>query len=111
MASLVVLGAIYLEDKDSSQGMKNSVAMQSTKLEEKSSRMEAVQKKQAALAIFQGLRIFAAPTKFRKAANFRSPYENCLPCESFLPLFTCLAAFSFLTFLSLFDCLPDLPPL
>ena len=63
MASLAVLGAIYLVNRDSSQGMKNPVAMQSTKPEEKSSRTEAVQKKQAALAILH--------EKFRKATDFR----------------------------------------
>ena len=63
MASLTILGAIYLEDMDSSQGMKNPVAMQRTKPEEKSSRMEVVQKKQATLAISQGLRNFTTPAK------------------------------------------------
>ena len=35
MASLVVLGDIYLEDKDSSQGIKNPVAVQSTQARRK----------------------------------------------------------------------------
>ena len=64
MASLVILGAIYLEDRDSSQGMKNSVAMQSTKPKEKSSRMEVVQKKQATLA------------KFHKGCKISQPLRN-----------------------------------
>ena len=49
------------------------------------------------LAISQGLRIFATLQNFARLQIFAS-------CD------TVHAAFAFLTFLSLFYCLPDLPP-
>ena len=50
------------------------------------------------LAISQGLRIFATRQNFARLRIFAT-YD------------TVHAVFAFLTFLSLFDCLPDLPPL
>ena len=81
MASLVVLGAIYLEDRDLSQVMKNPVAVQSTQ----------ARRKEKLVA------------KFRRAANFRNPCEIALPA-------TVPTTFDFLTFLSLFGFLPNLSP-
>ena len=88
MASLVVLGAIYLKDMDSIQGMKNPVAVQSTQARRKEN---------------------LAPWQFRKGCVFAA-YEISLPCESFLPMLNVPAAFDILTFLSLFGFLPNLSP-
>ena len=64
MASLVVLGAIYLEDRDSSQGMKNPVAVQST---------QARRKEQQNGAVHLG--------NFVRVAKFYNPYEILQGCE------------------------------
>ena len=96
MASLVVLGAIYLEDRDSSQGMKNPVAVQST---------QAIRKEKLCT-------MKLAPWKFRKGCEILQPLRNFTglrKCEiAFLA--TVPAAFNFLTFLSLFECFPKLSP-
>ena len=100
MASLVILGAMYLEDRDSSQGMKNPVAVQSTQARRKE----------------KLCKMKLAPWQFRKGCEISQPLQNFagLPIfsasEISLPATTveCPAAFHFLTFLSLFGFLPNL---
>ena len=65
MASSIGLGAIYLEDRDSSQGIKNPITVQSTQ-----ARRKEKQKKQATLAISQGLRNFVALQKLFALRKF-----------------------------------------
>ena len=94
MASSVVLWAIYLEDKDSSQGMRKSIGIRAEKgrtrsiIESCSSPWqfhkgcEILQRLQnfTTLAKFHrvvNFRRFAAPVNFSRAANFRS-LQNCL---------------------------------
>ena len=88
-------------DRDSSQDMKNPVAMQSTKPKEKSSIMGAV------------CRRSKQPMQFRKGCKISQPLQKLLALRKFYAIVHlsyrfCLFDFFFL---SLFDYLPDLPPL
>ena len=102
MASLVVLGPIYLEDRDSSLSMKNPVAVQSTQARRKE---KLCKMKLAPCQFCKGYKIFQPLRNFTGLRIFTA-------CEISLPVATVEypAAFHFLTFLSLFGFLPNLSP-
>ena len=91
MASLVVLGAIYLKDKDSSQGIKNPIMVQSTQTRRKLKQAEAVMHKDAV----------RNPAKFAGSAKMQKlpyPAKVSYHCSLVLLLLTFLLFCHFLDF-------------